>query len=443
VADGWPARQPRGLHLEILATTLPAWTGWNIVSVVPALASLWACACLGGRLFAAMKMPRVVGEIVGGLLLGPTGLGFFFPGAFGWLFGVGGAGSGPGQEGLLGVVYWSGLVLLMFVAGFELKAPLAREDKPLLLALLAGATLIPFLAGWVAPLVYDFTGHMGPNATPRSLQILVAIAAAVTSIPVLSRMFMDLGILGTRFSSLVLRTAAIQDLLLWVALGVAVALAQGGAAEVIPTASALLAAVGLFGMTRFLPPRFRQLSSLKTEGGGMPVLARSRGPFLLACSLVLALLWWHPVLGAFMAGIMAKVVLPGLQMELYPRLKWIALHGLVPLYFAMVGLKLDLLHQFDLRFFLGFLGFTSLFAIAGSLIALKVAGKDWLSCLNVGLCMNARGGPGIILASVALEAGLINAAFFAVLVLTAVVTTLLAGCWLRLVLRAGLPLLKE
>jgi len=113
------------------------------------------------------------------------------------------------------------------------------------------------------------------------------------------------------------------------------------------------------------------------------------------------------------------------------------------LYFAIIGLRLDLIHHFDVLFSVRFLLFATTFAVLGTLFALRLAREDWLSSFNIAVAMNARGGPLIVLATVALELGIINQTFFVTLVLIAFATSLLAGSWFRYVISKGWPLLNR
>jgi Kef-type K+ transport system membrane component KefB len=108
----------------------------------------------------------------------------------------------------------------------------------------------------------------------------------------------------------------------------------------------------------------------------------------------------------------------------------------------VVGLKLDIINHFDLRFFIFFLLFTTLFESFGTFTAAKIINKDFLTSFNFSVAMNTRGGPGIVLATIAFDLGIINQTFFVVLVLIAIITSLLAGFWFRYVLNKNLPLMR-
>lgn len=390
-----------------------------------------------GHLFHKLKLPRVIGEIFGGLLLGPSGLGFIWPDAHNWMF------NAFESEGkLISIIYWLGLVLLMFVSGFEMDKDADKRDRKLILAILLGATVVPFLAGWVAPHFYDFSPYLGAKSNMVALKIIIAIAVAVTSIPVISKIFLDLGIINTRFAKIVLATATIQDVFLWVALAIATGLVSTGALTFSGIITTVLITFAFFGLALSVVPKLLSFSN----GLRYNVLIKSSpsGYILFICFLFSAaasVLHVNIVFGAFLAGI-AIGVMPGDRFDKEKAyIKEIALAFFVPLYFAIVGLKLDLVHHLDMMFFVGFLMFTTVFETAGALLAAKLCTKDWLSSFNLAVAMNTRGGPGIVLATVAFDLGIINQTFFVALVLIAIVTSLLAGYWFRYVIAKGWQLL--
>jgi len=403
-----------------------------------AIVSLLSAAHFFGYLFQRFRLPRVIGEIFGGFLLGPTLLGRFLPGAYQWLF------QAFESEGkLLSIVYWLGLILLMFVSGFEIKRSLRREERRIIGAVLIGSTFLPFLSGWLAPRFFDFAPYLGTKGSLPAFRIILAIAAAVTSIPVISRIFMDLKIMSTDFAKIILSAATIHDLLLWIALAVATSLVGPQALTPATIGSTLLITISFFAISLLITPEI--LKWISQFRYNLLIKSSVSGYTLLICfsfAALASLLNVNIVFGALLAGIVVGMLPDERFREQKAQIKDLSLAFFTPLYFAIVGLKLDLIHHLDSHLLLGFLILSSLTAILGTTLAAKTVRRDWLSSFNLGVAMNARGGPGIVLATVAFDLGIINEVFFVTLVLTAVLTSLFSGYWLRFVLSKGWELLK-
>lgn len=390
-----------------------------------------------GYLFHRLALPRVIGEIFGGLLLGPTVLGYFAPQAHHWIFNAFEA-----EGKLLSIIYWFGLILLMFISGFEVQKSFDKEDRRLIGVTLLGATVIPFLAGWLAPSFYDFSPYLGSKSNMPALTLIIAIAVAVTSIPVISKIFLDLGIINTRFAKIILATATIQDVILWVALAIATGLVNTDSFSLSKIITTVSITIGFFGLALFVMPKLIRFSSSLRYN--LLIKSSASGYVLLICflfSAVANVLEVNIVFGAFLAGVVIGVMQNDQFGKAKEHIKDISLAFFIPIYFAIVGLKIDLIYHFDMLFFLRFLLFATAFAAIGTLTALKLAKQDWLSSFNVSVAMNTRGGPGIVLATVAFDLGIINQTFFVTLVLIAIVTSLLAGYWFRYVISKGWPLL--
>src|SRR6266516_6383845 len=135
-----------------------------------------------GFLFYEAKLPRVIGEIFGGLVLGPTFLGYVAPDSENWVFGA-----FPTEGALISVISYIGLVLLMFISGFEIQRAFSKEDRKIATSFLVGATFVPFIIGMLVPYIYNFSPYSGPNGNMLSLAIIVGIGVSVTSIPVISK----------------------------------------------------------------------------------------------------------------------------------------------------------------------------------------------------------------------------------------------------------------
>jgi Kef-type K+ transport system membrane component KefB len=198
----------------------------DVARLLVALTVLLVAAHGIGAAFARLRQPRVIGEIVGGLLLGPTALGALAPSVHNWIFPA----DGPTAT-VLGAVYQLGLLLLLYCSGMEIRSWLTRREAQTGAFILAFGTVLPFLAGLAALAVLDESQFFGPSGNAHSFLLVFAIAMAVTSIPVISRIMFDLGILGTPFSRIVLGVAVVEDIVLYVVLAVALGIAaQHGSA---------------------------------------------------------------------------------------------------------------------------------------------------------------------------------------------------------------------
>ena len=392
-----------------------------------------------GYLFQRFKLPRVIGEIVGGLVLGPTILGFFAPNIFTWIF------NAFESEGkLISIIYWFGLILLMFISGFSIQKSFSKGDKKTIFAILIGATIIPFIAGWIAPTFYDFSPFLGIKNNMLALKIVIAVAVAVTSIPVISRIFIDLKVINTRFAKIVLTSATIQDVILWVALAIATGIVS---VEVLPLSgiiTTVLITLFFFGVSLIIMPRLLKFSNnLRLN---LLIKSSVTGYTLFICFFFVAIasiLNVNLVFGAFLAGIVIGTMPNEKFGVVKTHIKEISLAFFIPIYFAVVGLKLDLIHNFNLLFFLGFLLFTTLFETIGTLIAVKLTKKNWLTSFNFAVAMNTRGGPGIILATIAFDMGIINETFFVTLIMIAIITSILSGYWFKFMLLKGWKFLER
>lgn len=409
--------------------------GADLVRFLFAVAALLAAAHVLGYIAERLAIPRVIGEVSAGLLLGPTVLGMWFPNAFHALF------LGFSSEGsLFGFLSQLGLMLLMFHSGLKFQARFEASDLRIGAAIIAASTVLPFLAGWLLTMVWDPAPFLGPANQLTALKIVIAISIAVTSIPVISKIFADLGILHSRFAKVIVAVAVVHDILLWVALAVASSLVSShGQVD----AGVLLKSLGVtFGFlaacTVALPWMLRRVTSRRVN-----VLFRASflGYFLLILLLISDIAGYLKVdvmYGALLAGVATKLTLPErLRERVEASTRDLSFSLFIPLYFAVVGLQLDLAHQFSVGFFLLYVLFataTQTLVVYGTCRAIRC---DRLTSLNLAAAMNARGGPGIVLSTVAYSLGIINQNFFAILVMLALVTSWMAGSWLRWVIRRG------
>jgi Kef-type K+ transport system membrane component KefB len=394
-----------------------------------AIASLLFLAHSFGFLFYRARLPRVVGEIFGGLVLGPTILGYFSPSTQAWVFNA-----FPEEGKLISIVSYFGLILLMFISGFEIQRSFSSSDRQIAVAFLLGATFVPFIIGMLTPYFYDFTPYSGPNGNLLSLSIIVGIGVSVTSIPVISKIFIDLKMIDTSFAKIVLTIATVEDIIQFGALAIATGVGGPSALSLPVIASTVIVTVGFFAAGLYGLPRL----VMYTLRSRFDILIRSHpsryGLFVCFSLVALAsLLNVNIAFGAFLAGVAIGTMPEEVFRNAKSQIKSISTALFTPVYFAAVGLRLDLVHGFDAAFFLGFFLFSTSLKVIGALGVGRIVRQRWLSSFNLAITLNARGGPGIVLATIVFDLGLISETFFVALVLTAIVTSLMAGYWLRYV----------
>ena len=409
----------------------------SLASLLFVILLLVGFAQLLGYLFVKLRQPKVVGEIAAGILLGPTLLGRFS--FFSHL-----VESTRHQGNILDFVYWLGLLLLMFLSGAETQQLFTREERREVGWLVIVGTGLPFTLGLIFGPWLIRPALAGPNANRISLIIILAVGVAVTSVPVVSKIFADLKILHTRFARVILGVAVLEDIVLWLALAVATTTAGKAALDPKAMSYHLLATVAFFvlGLTivprivkRINKARFNIVAKNSPVGYAIAVL--------LAYCAVAGALKVSLVFAAFLAGFAVVHKKRRLFAEALDAIGKVAFAFFIPVYFAIVGLKLDLVRGVSLWMMLAFLLGTCVVKILSVSLAGRFAGFRGLDLLNLAITTNARGGPGIVLASVAFDAGIISPKFYTTLVVAAVITSQIAGAWLEYVLRRGWPLLSS
>lgn len=392
-----------------------------------ALSLLLVSAHFFGFIFTKLKMPKVAGEIFGGLLLGPTLFGYLFPELYNRIF------LAEGKP--LAIVYWFGLVLLMFTSGFELERKFDRSDKKTILWLVVGSTVFPLLFGWLATSFFDLSELIGTANNVLALKLIIVVSIAITSIPVLSKIFIDLNIIKTRFAKIVLSTATFHDVVLWVFVAVATALASGASVSISTISVHVIISLILFAIALVLAPKLikfvdnlRLYLIPKNYEAGFII-------FILLMFVVAASYFdVNVVFGAFLAGIVVGFIRNPKFQKVKVHVKEFSFALFVPIYFAIVGIKLDLVRHLDLGFAILFFVFAFIAQGIGVIITSKLLGHGWRTAANLAMTLNDRGGPGIVVATLAFDLGIINENFFVTLILLAVITSITAGSWLRYVL---------
>jgi len=297
---------------------------------------------------------------------------------------------------------------------------------------------------------------MGPADDRTAFVLVFALAIAVTSIPVISRIMFDLGIMETAFARIVLAVAVLEDVAIYVLLAIALGLVAGTNGESIGLPAAIgidpgsaasiafhvVATIGfLGGALWFGPPVYRWLLRFRFNVVKRGSAVGFQIVFMLVMTMLAVAVDVVPLFGAFVAGIVVGSAEGTTGAEAAREtIRTFSFAFFIPLYFAIVGLRLDLLEGFSVPFFVLFSTVACVAKFGSVWIGARWAGESAPGARNLGVALNARGGPGIVLASVGFDAGIIDSGFYAVLVMLAIVTSLIAGSWLGRVVRSEAPL---
>jgi K+:H+ antiporter len=358
--------------------------------------------------------PAVVGEMLGGILLGPSFFGWLVPDVQLAIFPV-------DRLGPLQLLSNIGVILFMFLVGCELDTRhVAGKARTAVVVSQAGIA-VPLLLG--IALAWRIHAEFAPAGVPiLPFALFVGTAMSITAFPVLARILAERGLTHTMLGSTAIACAAVDDVSAWCILSVVVAVAnahgfQGSATTVGLT---LLFAVAMVTIIRPLVRRVRVDSPWLADRGFVVVLI-----FAFASALVTEVIGVHAIFGAFLAGVVvsANPVLPPVVVD---RVKPIATAVLVPLFFASAGLRTQLSLFGDLH------GWTVCLVIivvavagkfGGGTLAARWSGMEWRDALSLGTLMNTRGLMELIVLNVGYELGILSPSLFSMMVLMALVTT--------------------
>lgn len=396
----------------------------EIIITLIALSLLLLFAFVFGTLMEKIKGPRVVGEILGGMILGGSCLFLLFPAFSQQVFFA-----YPEEGKVLNIFYQLGLIFLMFLSGYNTDIKVDKSNAKTISLVFIGATVLP-MAGSIPFFGMFKEQFIGSINNEFAYCLVFAIGVAITSIPVISKIFFDMGIMNTTFSNTVLTVSTFQDLCLWILLNVATRVAQSGEIKLAEMIVIVLVTIGIFVAIYLISKYIKQI---KSEWKPVTFYSISFVVLLLTCGL-LYILGINIMYSAFVVGYLIKAVF-GTSDTVKTRMKsleQIAFSFFIPIYFALVGIQLNVIHDFSpARFFL-------FFAIAfglefiGTWLLLLPSGLKMGTRLNFAITMNARGGPGIVLATVAYSYNIISLEFFTVLILTTMLSSMIAGYYLRL-----------
>ncbi|WP_028298407.1 cation:proton antiporter [Olivibacter sitiensis] len=371
--------------------------------------------------------PSVIGEILAGIVLGPSLLGAYFPEFSTFLF--------PASSlGNLGVMSQIGLILFMFVVGMELDLGILKNKAHEAVVVSHASIIFPFALGVVlAYFIYEQTAPEQVNFI--SYALFIGISMSITAFPVLARIVQERGLSKTKLGAMAITCAAADDITAWCILAAVIAIVKAGSlASAIYTI--MLSVLYVVAMLKLVRPFLRRIGDLYSskESLSKPIV----GIFfvtLLISAWSTEVIGIHALFGAFMAGVImpANVNFRNIFIE---KVEDLALVLLLPLFFVFTGLRtqIGLLNEpglWGLCFV--FIAVAVVGKFVGSAIAARFVGQDWKGSLTIGALMNTRGLMELVALNIGYDLGVLSPEVFAMLVLMALVTTFMTGPALDLI----------
>lgn len=389
---------------------------------------LLACRVVGA-LARPLRQPPVVGEILAGVLLGPTVFGALWPDWHAAFF--------PAQSmPILHAVALAGISLYMFGVGCEFRGDVARHHARSALALSISGIAAPFVVGaGIALLLFNDGRMFGPGVAPMQAALFLGAAMSITAFPVVARIVQDRGLTRAPLGTLALASGLVNDAAAWVILALALAGFTGDlwAALIAVGGGALFAGVCWFLVRPLLKAWERRVAA--AGPGAAPSLGAVLGLLLLACWFT-ERIGMHAVFGAFVFGLCVPrgAFAQGVANRVVP----LASALLLPMFFVYSGLntRITLVNTPELWLLaIGVLLAATLSKGFACGAAARLAGESPRTAVGIGALMNARGLMELILLNIGLERGILTPTLFAIMVIMTIVTTLMATPILDAVIR--------
>ena len=404
----------------------------DLVTLLLAISIILIFSRIASEFGKKIGLPMVMGELIVGVILGPTVLGTITPAGYATLFPFA---ANSNFSLALDAIFSLSVILLLFVAGLELRFSLFLRHGRVAIATGIGSMLLPFASGfllaWFFPQWFSVADG-GP--THLLFALFLGTAMAISALPVIARILLDMKLLKTEIGAVIIASAVLNDVTGWIVFSFILSLVGQNSGRdtavhsiVYITAFAVFMLVaGRFTINRILPWIQTKLS---WPGG---VLALSLGLCLLSAAFT-EYIHIHAILGAFIAGLAIgdSVYLREQAREIMHQF---VTNFFAPLFFVSIGLKVNFIEHFDLGVVAVILLLAFVGKVAGAGLGARIGGMSGRSALAVGFGLNARGAMEIILGSLAYEAGLINHAVFVALIVMALVTSITCAPLMRLFL---------
>ena len=390
-----------------------------------------------GEVFRKFKQPVVVGEILAGIIIGPSLLGSVFPDLFKQVFL-----SKPRAYGAFDGLANVGVIMLMFIAGTEVDLKQIRKQGKQAASISLMGLLFPFALGFFC--IWFFHDYI--FAVPETNRLIPALffgtALSITALSVIVKVLMDLNIIRTKVGGLVLTAAMIDDFLGWILFSIIIQMMNAKASDA--SFSSILMVLIFVG---FMMTAGRWLIN-KILGFAAKYLAPPSGVITVGICLCMLgavfteYLGIRGIFGAFLVGV-AVGDSEHFNKNIEHLIQQFIVNILAPLFFASVGLRVNFVTNFDLSVVLIILGIACVAKIVGAGIGSRMSGLNKNESLSIAFGMNARGSQEIVLGMLALQAKIIDERIFVGLVVMTMVTILIAGPVMKFYLDKDLKAHKQ
>lgn len=407
-----------------------------VLHVIATLAAVIALGTILGRLLRVIGQPAVIGEVLAGIMLGPSLLGAISPDAMHWLIPPADVDPNGQVTAALSAVSQIGVILYMFLVGLELNAPRLRHQAHSALAVAHTSMVVPFVLG--SFLAIGLYSGFAPRGVPfSSFALFMGAAMSVTAFPVLARILTDRKMEKTELGIVALGCAAADDVTAWCLLALVVGLARSQLGNV---GWVIGAAIGFIAMMFLVVNPFlaRLMHRLERQPGPLePFVVSCVFLGLLVSSLITEAIGIHAVIGAFLLG----VILPHegkVAREFTAKLKDPVIALLLPAFFAITGMRtqIGLLGSWSEWMWCGVIILAATVGkLGGTMTAARLTGLNWQDSIALGALMNTRGLMALVVLNIGLEMGVLSPTLFSMMVVMAVVTTAATTPILQLVSR--------
>jgi len=386
-----------------------------------------SAAGLAGRLAKRVGQPAVVGEMIAGILLGPSLFGLIAPDAFHFVFPT-------SSFEPLRLFSQIGVCLFMFAVGMELDVLQLKQKVPTAIVVSHSSIVIPYLLGvGLAWFLYQELAQ--PGASFMAFALFMGISMSITAFPVLVRILKDRGIFKTPLGSTATACAAVDDVTAWTILAFVVAIARatsvGGG---VFTFMLVIVFVGLMlFVVRPSLPKLMSREALEREEPG-PGLLTIVVSVVLISAFSTELIGIHALFGAFLAGTVMPSI-GGFRDKLAIRVEHLSSVLLLPVFFAFTGLRMQVnlvSGNHEWMILLVIIGVATLGKLGGSALAARLTGLDWRESTQLGALMNTRGLMELIALNIGYDLGILSQRIFTMLVIMALITTAMTGPLLSL-----------